>query len=1565
MASVAHVLTDLAALAGEARRKNQDVRSAIDNAHVLAKTLPANAQLSQSSESQTVFCAPFLLALQSQSTRLVSAALPALSRLVSSHSLCDSDSATLVDTLYHFDGAAQPMETQLKMLQVLPAVASVHMLDSMRFVRVVAVISRLAASPNVVVANTASATLQQVVSALFDGLRSQKMDQEASKTEISIETVPGGKSTPLLLDDLELRCHRVISDLSDAFLGKKLAFFTDKDIRIRPEAALEILENVFALNKQVFAARLELTLVLKSKTAPGLLHVLNSPTPSYALTVRALRLSLLIISMEIPDLADEIELLLASTNHILLDDSVAAVDDDANASTFPNHPYWQKALVAEFYRAIFTNFGTVKTLFHAFDAHKHRKSVLKEIFVVINSFVANSRTSLFTSETVQIPAEKSEGQILSKATVTLKTPMMDHLDRHDPPPGIPELYAVYMMYTALLGFADGVSAFVFGISANANAETLEADVDFVTALNETIFGEIAPLFRNFLFCSLDSDCFHSVVRALQKYTHAIGLLGLSIPRDNLLGLLSESIVKSTSPNEERKNSSNLLALGGSLVETLSTIQPPFATSPVQKQKEQFGNESNGAKKAVSRNFNSRQVICLRAFSNLAISLGSTLQDSWEIVWTTFQWVDFFLEGPEDYGSFSHSKDSKRPAELKLSAQDMAGITSSQQKLMESLAEYQLEPFREAFTVLATLYNEEDAAETDPAGKKVTICPFNKSYFLKCIKSLSTLNFKAFSFMDSDLWAFTSSFFENLAGNRSLAHQKRAFVVECYTMIINDITRKGFAENGATDGPANKSLDALFGLLNKLLSLGRAQELLVLSCETDMHLTVLETLHSLIDDHDKCYQNSWDMVFKILGTAFVNTEDHTEKSTKLVDKIVLLISTSFDSLKMILDEFLSTLPFNQIKALIDTLLKFCSQKYDLNISFSAVSYFWLISDCIHANIAKGEGREMNLAQIKNLSDLESLLQTATDGSPNLYQALNIYLLANLSRLSADERDQVREGAIQTLFQILDVQDTDPQLWELVYDIVFPALLDLENIEPRSDANTRKAIMPSLNLVLSGLVSVYAKFMMDFGAEKATYEKFWERLLSYMSALLGLRWNELNTKVFQSFQDVLLSLRGIDTVPKHITNMLFSSWVNVPVDYDFVKPEYQEALALFNESFKDLYPLIQNDLAIKEVNSILAVLNKCARYPVLKPGVDDSTKPSKLQLTVVENLVLINNSGPNEEVSAAVIQQLAQIAAYPYEVRSRIKAKLKSKFEGRLKIPTFIAVAQFAFDSVCAQLLALENLNCLFKEERFHRIMGDLLDIVRHKAPGVISESEVPLWMRCNDLLSQVVARLIRENIDEIKSDTKVWECLLECVTAMFEDESDDEANVKQYEKLSKLILPVFFESGQSELIRAFVQNIYFNSFLYKANHAERELLSGDDDFEALTNYKFEDTFGTTSPVEVEGNRSMRMTCLEELFEIAGQNGPSATYARGFVAVRAAFSIRRFIADARLSGKRPLPKIQEDELLTILHEISKIGRFLETEQMHGLLRLLTQSVVYADKIQGMDEAIQSVFQFGIMR
>ena len=40
----------------------------------------------------------------------------------------------------------------------------------------------------------------------------------------------------------------------------------------------------------------------------------------------------------------------------------------------------------------------------------------------------------------------------------------------------------------------------------------------------------------------------------------------------------------------------------------------------------------------SRYFNSRHVVCLRALVNTAISLKSTLQDSWNIIWIALQWV---------------------------------------------------------------------------------------------------------------------------------------------------------------------------------------------------------------------------------------------------------------------------------------------------------------------------------------------------------------------------------------------------------------------------------------------------------------------------------------------------------------------------------------------------------------------------------------------------------------------------------------------------------------------------------------------------------------------------------------------------------------------------------------------------------------------------------------------------------------------------------------------------------------------------------------------------------------
>ncbi|OBA23039.1 hypothetical protein METBIDRAFT_34511 [Metschnikowia bicuspidata var. bicuspidata NRRL YB-4993] len=1552
MASVAHVTPDLAALSAEARRRHPAVRAAVESAQALAKTLPPSAPVGLSEQTQSVMCAPFLAALDTRSTRVVQAALPALARLAMAGSLADAQTAAAIASLYALDAASQPVDTQLKMLQTLGALAHAPARESAAFVRLVAVCSRLGGSPSAAVANTAAATLQQVLGALYDALRGHTAAAGAALTAARLSpgdtAVPGAAAGPFMLDELELRCFHVAEDLSRACVGARPVLMADRDIRIAPAAALEVLENIVALNRLVFRARPELQAVLAQRTVPALLAVLRAPEPAYPMVVRALRLAQAVVSCGTAGVAAESVRLLAACNRMLCGGAAAA------AAGAPEHApectAWEKALVAETYHALWSNFATVRALC----AHGG-PGVACAALAAMDAFLERDFASHFAPSAVPAP-----GGLPSSAP---NTPMLDHLDRTDPPARLPELYAPHVVLRAVLGFADGVSAFVFGLSAGSSAASLEADVDFATALNAAVFRVLLRLFLKFLRGPCDPDSFHLVVRALQRYTHAVGLLGLAAARDALLGLLAACIVE-PAPAEDAKRGSaaNLLALGESLVESLSSTLPPSfaaartdapapAAAPLPRQP--------------ARSFNSRQVICLRAFSNLAVLLGLTLQGSWRIVWATLQWVSYFLKGPDAHGSLSRLKAPTDLASPKLSAQDLAGIKHSHDKLLESLCEYQYGPFCEVYSVLTELYCEEDFPPDSEGASRVALCPFNRSYFLDMIFTLATLDFKNFALIDSDLWPMTSGFFERLATDRSLAPQRRVHIAECYMSIINKVTRQGFKADKDTRVSADRSLDALLGFLEKLLQPGRAHELITLSCETEMHLSVLVTLHGLIDDYDRWYQNSWDAVFKILKTAFINTEEDTLQSTKLVEKIVMLISTSFGSFKMILDEFLLTLPFNQLKSLIDTLMKFCSQKYDLNISFSSVSYFWLISDCIHSNMAKhGEARDaVQLNSIENMHQLEDLLQNATQGTPELYQALNIYLLAKLSHISADERNQVREGAIQTLFQILDVQGEDTQSWQLIYHIVFPELLDLERIDPLAETFSKKNSLPSLNLILSGLVSVYAKFVINFDDDRPIYHEFWTKFIEYMGEMLKMRWLELNLNVFQSFQDVLLSLRGAKRVPKSIITLLFDFWVSVPIDYDFVKPEYQDSLALFNDSFKDLYNLMKDDFAITEATQVLGVLNKCARYPVLKPGTSDTPKPSKLQSVVIENLKLIDKNDDNGEIQATVIQQLAQISAFPYEIKSRIEAKLKSKFEGKLKIPSFVAVGQMAFECISPKLAQVKNLKVLLQEDRLRRMMNDLLNIVRNRAQGVPSDTKCQLWTRCNELILSLANRLVHENLQDFEDDTTIWEVLLECITVTFEESRDEKANVAQYEALADIVLPAFFESKQDELIDQFVQKLYFNSYVYKANETENELMGHGDEYDALTNYQFESVFGTTAKIETEANRQIRMKCLKELFRIASTGGRSAQAAREYIAIRAAFSIRRFIADGRLLGQRPLPQVQEEELMQVLEGFVMMGQAFEAKRMHGLMKLLTRSVVYADRVQGMKDAMQKVLQLGI--
>lgn len=1571
MAAVSFVLSDLTALAGETRRKNSDVRAAIDKAQADARAVAPSTSVDSTPALQNALCLPFLLALSSGNGKLVSAALPPLLRLASSNLLSLQHVLQLLAKL-HPEVQSWPGDVHIKVLQLLPALMLAYSVDRADFLKLVSVCARLAEGTGAV-SNIASATLQQVFLALFDKLLQQTPEKGTHKV-----TTDSDPAQEFVLNDLEFECYQVFLDLNSVVYGSPLVYLNADDIHLHPQPVLEIIENILAQNKLVFVAHPELSALLRLKTVPALLKVLNLPQHLFPMIVRTLRIVHLLAATQLSSLEIETEILLSFTNHIVLNATSSGDPQDFFAKSAPastGAPLWEKVLVLEMYKALFANFSTVQHIYQAYDNDTKKKNVLQELFMVLSNYLSNDYSLLFSSDTLQI-SSPSGSAYMSKQSTFLKVPVLDHLDKQDPPENVPQLYTPYLIFKFLINFADGVSDFVANLSSYTNEETLERDVDFITSLNEAVFPDLFQLFKKYIYCHMDLEYFHMSIRALQKYTHAIGLLGLSSSRDGLLLMLSDCIIQSpvAEPQQKKPSTShNLYLLGESIVESISnTIQQPNMVTPSStliQTSDRASTTKTGEppRKLGMRTFNAKQVICLRALSNLAISLGSTLLTSWTIIWITFQWVDYFLHGPDKFGGISY-KDTKKYGEPKLTTQDYANIENSQQKFLDSVKDYHQSSFAELIIVLTELYERTDEKSVIP----LEICPFNRTYFVEQLVVVAKLNLSKFLLDEGELGNHVIEFFTNLASDRSASYPTRIYLVEKFTELVVSVTVQQFkAENAdASDYLAERSLNALVVFLDKLSAQGTPQEFLVLNCETEMRLSILSTLHGLIDEHDKYYQNSWDTVFKILNTVFVSTEANAMQDGNLTEKIILLISTSYDTLKLILDEFLSTLPFNQLKSLIDTLLNFCSQTYDLNISFSSVSYFWLISDCVRSNIdtSKEAFDASKLSSIKDIEQLEKMLSDSPSGSTTLYQALNIYLLSKLSNLSTDPRNEVREGATQTLFQILDVQGKQMQSWDLIYRIVLPGLLNLGPLQELQGSEKQSDAMKSLNLILSGLVAVFTKYMMDFNtADSITFE-FWERLIGYFDSVLALHWKEMNLKVFQSFQDLLLPLVKMDNVPNRIVDLLFEFWVNVPIEYDFAHPGYQDSLATYNESFQQLYPIIQSRFSPEDANRVLSNLTKCARYPVLSGGQNDDVKPSLLQNAVLANLALIDKVGEKEEILAALIFSLAAISSYPYAARGRIEARL-SKFEGKLKIPTFIAVSQAAFELLSEKLKGLKSMRVIVADNGYHRVVGSLLYLVRNKAEGISKEHE-PLWVRCNEMILSLTTRLLDENLADVENDKEVWGLILECITVNFDSRgaTNEEHSVKHYTRLTDKVLPVLFSLGprQEDLVADFIRSIYHQSFLYEMNEIEHDLVPEPNDeaslragYEALANFDFSLTFGTTAKLRVYDNCAIRLKCLEELFRFAAGTGRSAQLARSFLFLRAAFTVRRFIADERLLSRKPLPKIQEREVAVVMAGLLQVQNGGPgPDELQSLYRLISQGVPFVLRMGELARSVQGV-------
>ena len=172
----AHLLTtELSNLVQESKRKTPDLRTSAENSLRDLKSLPSTSesQLAGDLRRRPNFASPFLTACKTKNAKLVLPAVSCLQRLVVSGGLSTDRLQEVLEAFQECLGVG--LDIQLKILQALPSLLQNYadaLEDELQAI-VLQICTSMQQVKAISVASTASATLQQAFSFLFEKVEAE------------------------------------------------------------------------------------------------------------------------------------------------------------------------------------------------------------------------------------------------------------------------------------------------------------------------------------------------------------------------------------------------------------------------------------------------------------------------------------------------------------------------------------------------------------------------------------------------------------------------------------------------------------------------------------------------------------------------------------------------------------------------------------------------------------------------------------------------------------------------------------------------------------------------------------------------------------------------------------------------------------------------------------------------------------------------------------------------------------------------------------------------------------------------------------------------------------------------------------------------------------------------------------------------------------------------------------------------------------------------------------------------------------------------------------------------
>lgn len=394
--------------------------------------------------------------------------------------------------------------------------------------------------------------------------------------------------------------------------------------------------------------------------------------------------------------------------------------------------------------------------------------------------------------------------------------------------------------------------------------------------------------------------------------------------------------------------------------------------------------------------------------------------------------------------------------------------------------------------------------------------------------------------------------------------------------------------------------------------------------TDIRRLGLETLHNILQISAHSFVVGWDVVFNMMASACQQprqpaslpkggslpsaspTKPRPPPLRVATDKgSIVLTRIAFESLKLVCDAIENLSP-SDLRLCIATIGLF-GQQTDTNMSLTAAeSLLWSVSDSIQSKRRDSE-------------------------KETTYSELWMFLLKELRKLCTDDRLEVRNGAIQTLFRSMQLYGATltAEMWtESLDEIIFPLLDSISN--SLSSPFTPEGVAPmsdprwdsSKGLAFRLIGSLLSAFLLDKVMPLATFETSWDKWATHVVQAAIYDPRNVSTLALDSFEGTLSASREAgQNRPDSALVAWERSWVAVNTIGTAVTDQQpgatgasdslspiaftQDSLFAFANVMQTLHALYGHAWELQRLQRLLQILKGVITYsksPEYRPDVD---------------------------------------------------------------------------------------------------------------------------------------------------------------------------------------------------------------------------------------------------------------------------------------------------------------------------------------------------------------------------